>query len=209
MSSPRFHFHGLRYELVAFRELPQAPVEPTCVALNTSAPESALSASVLAPRSITTADIGVEGPTQYVHPGSSLQFSLVLGPTYECRSPLELREALLAAARVTAIELSFLSGPGAPASDLEPLVPVVSVNALRPSLDITLEVPAGAVRGSTVQVSSIRVAGLLIEAFPKVIEVTLGMHTPLLISDASLTSETLLTPCISQHVSGLLSGLDA
>jgi hypothetical protein len=185
----------LRRELGGLRGLPLAPVEPTCVALDPSPTETAIG-TILAPLGVAPDDVKVDGLSSFVQPSSHLQFSISLRASSEHRTSRALRTSSLE--RITAVEASLSSTPES-SSASEPAAVTLSVNPLRPCLDVAIAVPSGTLVGSILHIASVHIAGHPLPGFPVDANVTRGMRAPLNIRLNSPLS--LLTPCISVLVS--------
>ena len=180
--------------------LPIAVVEPPVVGLQIDASALLLSiagfGSVLAPLSITAADLSLNDLPSRVRPGDTIFLRLSLGARHAAQSDDELEVSLGWLAGATNVEAT-VEGPGVNPRPLQ--ASFLPDEALR-SLLVCIEVPPAVLYGTTINVAAVSVAGQLVCGLPLSRLVRECMLIPMRLECDRFW--LVVTPCISPE--GLL-----
>ena len=177
--------------------LPIAVVEPPFVGLHIDAPALLSSIAgfgrVLAPLSIASTDMTLEGVPSFVRPGDTLRLRLSLGARHAAQSAEELEVSLGRLAGATNVEV-MAERPGV---DPQPLDATVAADAALRCLCISLKVPIRSSAVHVVCVGPIIVMGKVLLDPPLRIPLFRGTCSTPLILKVYADAVSYATPCIS------------
>ena len=175
--------------------LPTAVVEPPLVGLLADTPALLSNIGslgrVLAPLSVTAANLILLDVPSSVRPGGTLHLHLSLGARHAAQSAEELEVSLGRLVEATQVD-ALLEGPGIVPQQLQ--VTFVHDTCQR-CLRVSLGIPALSSRDSHVNVTALRIAGQPLLGPPFMIQIRQGVMAPLILRYSSAPFGT--TPCIS------------
>ena len=173
--------------------LPTAVVEPAHVGLSADLSELMAELSgfgrVVAPLSITAADLTLEGVPRAVRPGNTLRLRLSLGARHAGQSAEDLDVSL--DVKMAAVRVSLEGSGVAP----HPLQATLSSDSDEGCLRISLAIPPTSRVGAYIHIIRVTVAGLLVAGCPVTIPVRWGIGAPL--RPTFFVNINALNPCIS------------
>ena len=177
--------------------LPTTVVEPPHVGLLADAPALLSSIAcfgcVISPLAITASDLSLVDAPSNVRPGDTLRLRLSLGARHAAKSAEEL-EVSLGRLAVLVHVVATLEGPGV---DQQPLQATIAPDASQRCLTLSVGVPLSAIRGTSLCLRAVSVAGLPFAEVPLSFVLRHGIVTPLKLSVVSSLYYT--TPVISRE----------